>query len=67
MGGAKKVVNRAKQVHKVAKHVAPPSHNSGRHTAQHGRHHRRDLDAEELFEREYDDFLAERDFFDDLD
>lgn len=28
---------------------------------------RRDLDAEELFEREYDDILAERDFFDDLD
>ena len=28
---------------------------------------RRDLEAEELFGREYDDFLAERDFFDDLD
>jgi len=28
---------------------------------------RRDLDSEELFEREYDDFLAERDYFDDLD
>ena len=27
----------------------------------------RDLDAEELFEREYDDFLAERGYFDDLD
>jgi len=47
------------------------------HSARH-RHHRRDLegdeelslrdlDAEELFGREYDDFLAERDFFDDLD
>jgi len=28
---------------------------------------RRDLDAEELWEREYDGFLADRDFFDDLD
>jgi hypothetical protein len=28
---------------------------------------RRDLDAEELFGREYDDFLAERDSFDGLD
>jgi hypothetical protein len=28
---------------------------------------RRDLEAEDFFEREYDDFLAERDFFDDLD
>jgi len=27
----------------------------------------RDFDAEELFEREYDDFLVERDAFDDLD
>jgi len=27
----------------------------------------RDLDEEELFEREYDDFLAERGYFDDLD
>jgi hypothetical protein len=27
----------------------------------------RDLNDEELFGREYDDFLAERDFFDDLD
>ena len=55
------------------------THNSGHRTAQHtGRHHRRDfeddeellrrdLDVEELFGREYDDFLAERDFSDDLD
>jgi hypothetical protein len=28
---------------------------------------RRDLDVEELIGREYDDFLVERDFFDDLD
>jgi hypothetical protein len=62
-----KAVTRAKQAVK-----------SVRHTAAARRHHRRelgddeelslrDLDAEELFEREYDDFLAERDSFDDLD
>jgi len=67
-----KAIKHAKQVHKVAS-----AHSSAHHTAQR-RHHRRDLedneelsrrdlDAEELFEREYDDFLAERDFFDDLD
>ena len=81
LGGAKKVVNRAKQVHKVVSrvHQVTPAHNSGRNNnAQRGRHHRRDLeddeellrrdlDAEEVFERQYDDFLDERDFFDDLD
>jgi len=56
-----------------ARQVLPPAHR--RH---HSRHHRRDLeddgelsrrvlDAEELWEREYDGSLAERDFLDDLD
>ena len=78
-GGAKKAVRHAKEVHKVAKkvHKAAPAHKSEHHTAEHRRHRRdledveelslRDLDAEELFGREYDDLLVERDFFDDLD
>jgi hypothetical protein len=71
LGGALKHVA-AKQVHKIA-----AAHKPAHHTAEHGHHRRdlgdheelsrRDLDAEELFGREYDDFLAERDFFDDLD
>jgi hypothetical protein len=53
-------------------HQTGSSHNSD--TSQHRRHRRDleeqsrgDLNDEELFGREYGDFLAERDFFDDLD
>jgi len=69
-GVAVKAITSAKKV------LAPARHHVARR-----RHHRRDLeddeelsrrdidrDAEELFEREYDDdFVVERDFFDDLD
>lgn len=65
-----KAIKRAKQVNEI---VSTPHHT----TKEHRRHRRdledneelsrRDLDSEELFGREYDDFLAERDFFDDLD
>jgi len=79
LGGANKAVRHAKEIHKVAKrvHHIASAHKPAHHTAPH-RHHRRDLedveelsqrdlDAEELYGREYDDFLAERDFVDDLD
>jgi hypothetical protein len=55
-----------------AEQIAAPHH-----TAERRRHRRdledyeelsqRDFDVEELIGREYDDFLVERDFFDDLD
>jgi len=60
----------------IQRHVdAPPPHHHTTRTRRRYRRDledneelsRRDLDDEELFGREYDDFLAERDFFDDLD
>jgi len=72
LGKVNKAIKVAKQVHKIAS-----AHNSAHQTAGR-RHHRRDLedneelsrrdlDDEEFFGREYDDFLVERDFSDDLD
>ena len=68
--GAKQAARKVEKVkHQVKKTVnaARKQTASAHHTAAR-RHHRRDLeDDEELFGREYDDFLAERDIFDDLD
>jgi len=62
----------------MVKKIAQPSRNASPPPRSPSRRHRRDLeedeelsrrdlDAEELSGREYDDFLAERNFFDDLD
>ena len=72
LGGA---IGQVKKVIKSAKQIT--SGGAAHHTA-HRRHHRRDLeddeelsrrdlDAEELYEREYAGIMVERDFFDDLD
>jgi len=64
---------------RFAKEMASTQYSARPSYSRHRRHHRRDLedneelssrrdlDAEEFLGREYDDFLAERDFFEDLD
>ena len=68
-------MTRAKQFQKQVKRIASAHKGLAQRSSR--RHRRdleddeelslRDLDAEELFGRENDDFLAERDFLDDLD
>jgi hypothetical protein len=71
LGGAIGKVNNAikhtnlKQVRKIASAATSRRHRRDLEDDQ--ELSRRDLDAEELFRREYDDFLAERDFLNDLD
>jgi ribosomal protein L24 len=73
-----KVVKQAKQARQTISSRSKSSRQSAKAAKPGKRHHRRDLeddeelsrrdlDAEEFFGREYDAFLAERDFFDDLD